>query len=199
MDIRFFRKRGKEAYLLDPAALVGVAMQALIAATPVQAGEVDNQEIKPKTNVEHQIVFTKSLPVVITNANKVEFKVETPRPPDRQPGQSAVAQRPPGGQWRGGARYLQRDGRQCVVWARAARLAIGRTPVFGQADRLRPNSDTPQVGSAVLLKEGRLGHVALVVGVTDDTITIVETNYRRGWSTERTLPRSYGRIRGYIS
>ena len=58
---------------------------------------------------------------------------------------------------------------------------------------------TPAVNAAVQLAEGWVGHVALVVNVDDDTITIRERNYK-GWNVDsyRTISRSSGDIVGFI-
>ena len=58
---------------------------------------------------------------------------------------------------------------------------------------------TPQVNAAVQLAEGYVGHVALVTGVGNGTITIRERNYA-GWNVDdyRTLSSSSGEIVGYI-
>lgn len=59
---------------------------------------------------------------------------------------------------------------------------------------------TPQVGAIIVTSESRLGHVGIVEAVNyDGTITISEMNYS-GFAriTTRTIPTSYGAIKGYI-
>lgn len=62
-------------------------------------------------------------------------------------------------------------------------------------------SDTPEVGDLLITSEGArtIGHVALVEKVTPDTIVISEMNFMGyGYMTERTIPLSYSKIKGYI-
>lgn len=52
------------------------------------------------------------------------------------------------------------------------------TPIF-------INSQTPTVGAVAVQR----GHVAIVVGYTDTTVTIKEGNFKPGYLTQRTVPR----------
>ncbi len=61
------------------------------------------------------------------------------------------------------------------------------------------NSDTPSVGSVVVLDEGEIGHIAIVLMVYSDSILIAEQNYFGRWIVdERELSLDYERIIGYI-
>lgn len=68
------------------------------------------------------------------------------------------------------------------------------------ASQLRPVTDTPTVGSVVLeyFPASGLYHVALVVAVTDETITVWEANYERCKVGTRVVRRDSTRILGYI-
>ena len=52
-------------------------------------------------------------------------------------------------------------------------------PVSGDAWNLKPNSQTPEVGSVALFHyPNRLGHAALVIAVYDDFFMVEEANFR---------------------
>lgn len=60
-------------------------------------------------------------------------------------------------------------------------------------------SDTPLVGAVIVTTESRWGHVAIVRGVGDATVTFEEMNYLGRWRVStRTLSRIDPRIRTYI-
>lgn len=60
------------------------------------------------------------------------------------------------------------------------------------------NSTTPTIGATVILNEGYYsGHLATVVGIDNNTITIIEGNYKRCKVTIRTLPKNSYKIIGY--
>lgn len=60
-------------------------------------------------------------------------------------------------------------------------------------------SDTPVVGSIIVTRESRYGHVAVVTSFTETVVTIQESNVRGlGVISTRTLSRSDPRIRTYI-
>lgn len=58
---------------------------------------------------------------------------------------------------------------------------------------------TPAIGAVIQTSEGRIGHVAVVVGVTENSLTIREANYK-GWNvvSTRTISASAPYIVGYI-
>lgn len=59
--------------------------------------------------------------------------------------------------------------------------------------------DTPQVGAIIVTSESAAGHVGIVSAVNGDQITITEMNYHGfGVISSRTIPTSYGAIKGYI-
>jgi len=61
------------------------------------------------------------------------------------------------------------------------------------------NADKPEVGGVVVLSESRLGHLALIKGVTKEGVEVVEQNYEGLYKvTERIIPFSYEKIIGYI-
>lgn len=68
---------------------------------------------------------------------------------------------------------------------------------FGQAKRHPINTSVPSVGATVVTYEGAIGHVAFVKEVHTDYIVIEETNYIRGWYTQRKLPIGSKVIKGY--
>lgn len=70
--------------------------------------------------------------------------------------------------------------------------------IYGNANQQIPNSKEPIVGSVVILKGGKLGHVALVLEVRDDSIVIVESNYKPCQITYRVIPKSSSIIKGYL-
>lgn len=68
----------------------------------------------------------------------------------------------------------------------------------GYPKRLLPASQTPEVGSAILLNEGWTGHIGQVISYTEDTVTFRECNFIPGKCGTRTLPLTSTDIRGYI-
>lgn len=61
------------------------------------------------------------------------------------------------------------------------------------------NTTEPIIGDIVVLNESRLGHVAVIKGIYDDSILITEQNYNvRYIISERTISKSYPYIVGYI-
>jgi hypothetical protein len=61
------------------------------------------------------------------------------------------------------------------------------------------NSDIPNIGSIVVLNEGAIGHLAVVIKIDNDTITISEQNYiGRYIISQRELPLNYKNIVGYV-
>ncbi len=57
----------------------------------------------------------------------------------------------------------------------------------------------PKVGAIVVTSESAWGHVGMVTGVSESEVTITEMNYIGfGVVSTRTVPISYGAIKGYI-
>lgn len=93
-------------------------------------------------------------------------------------------------------------GGQCVAWIqRYLKLTPQKYPgFFNNADGIMPKDKTPQVGSAVLTKEG-LYHVALIIDIQGNDLILAESNYK---GTElltkgRRLPMNSIKIRGYYN
>lgn len=78
----------------------------------------------------------------------------------------------------------------CYAWVQSQR-SVPRTRT-GNAGTTPTNAKNPSIGAAAVMK----GHIAIVVGFDDKTVTIHEANYRHGYLTERKIPRSV--IYGYV-
>lgn len=84
----------------------------------------------------------------------------------------------------------QRDDRECVIFARSqvSSLPYG---LFSYQDKLDIINDRrPRVGSVAIIRVRRgsnaqYGHVAVVVGVTDTSITLSEANWKQGYRQYR--------------
>jgi len=72
------------------------------------------------------------------------------------------------------------------------------TPV-GFARNWPKNTDTPVVGGVVITNEGWAGHVAYIMEVTTETITVKEGNFRRCALSTRIIPLTSPVILGYWS
>ncbi len=81
----------------------------------------------------------------------------------------------------------------CVTYVRQFR----DFPPIGMAKNLPITSKTPSVGAIMVTSESYAGHVALVIGVTDTTVTIKEANFVPCQKDERTLNINDKRIKGY--
>jgi hypothetical protein len=89
-------------------------------------------------------------------------------------------------------------GGQCVTFAREF---TGATPdvVGGLARNVQTSTTTPEIGAIVKTDESRFGHLAVVIGMDGDTLTVVESNYH--WNERidiRELPATDPKIVGYI-
>jgi hypothetical protein len=85
----------------------------------------------------------------------------------------------------------------CVLYVKAkSGINVGSV---GYARNWPINSQTPKVGSIIVTSESRVGHVALVTSVGNNTVSITEANYKRCQEGTRTLPISSPVIRGYFS
>ena len=77
-----------------------------------------------------------------------------------------------------GERMDGRHGGECVEFIQRLFESYYTDPGFrGHASAIVPNSDVPEVGSAVL-ERGRIGHAALVTEVTNKEIVVVESNWK---------------------
>lgn len=85
---------------------------------------------------------------------------------------------------------------QCVIYAQSKGLKLQG---YGYARNYPTNSDTPNVGGFIKTNESSAGHLAYIVGIDGDNITIEESNYRRGYITRRTLNIADPIIKGYIN
>lgn len=68
---------------------------------------------------------------------------------------------------------------------------------YKYAGRIPTNSDQAKEGGLVITNEGRVGHVAVVTEVRDDSIVIEEANYIRGKITKRVIAKGSNVIKGY--
>ena len=67
----------------------------------------------------------------------------------------------------------------------------------GFARTIEDNTSTPVIGAVVLTRESGYGHAAVLISVTETTITFVESNYIRNTIGIRTLSIRDKRIKGY--
>ena len=81
----------------------------------------------------------------------------------------------------------------CVLFVRS--LGVD---AYGSAGSIKPNSTEPFAGGAVLLREGKIGHVAYILDVQKDGIVIMESNFIPCKITFRFIPFDYGQIKGYL-
>lgn len=87
------------------------------------------------------------------------------------------------------------DPHNCVKLAQLKGLKLNG---YGAAKNYPTNSDTPQIGGFVKTDESSLGHLAVVIGVTSDSIKIEESNYLKTSLDQRTIKLDDPRIVGYI-
>ena len=86
---------------------------------------------------------------------------------------------------------------QCVMALRNY-YGISRSEVQGMAKYTKPNTQTPKVGSIIILKMSRVGHVGIVIKVDGDLVTYFDSNGQ--WTQRgaiRTIIKSDRRIAGY--
>lgn len=81
----------------------------------------------------------------------------------------------------------------CVTYIRQFR----DFPPIGAARNMPILTQTPYIGAIMVTNESSAGHVALVVGITDTTVTIREANYIPCAKSTRTLNINDLRIKGY--
>lgn len=62
------------------------------------------------------------------------------------------------------------------------------------------NTKNPQAGDVVVLREGKVGHVALIESVSSQSLNLIEQNYKgRYVVSRRTIPKDYARIEALVS
>ena len=83
----------------------------------------------------------------------------------------------------------------CVIFAR---WYLNREEIRGIAGAIKPSSQEPKIGSVVLLREGELGHTAVVIGIEGDTLYLLEANYTPCKLTTRQMKIGDSKIKGYI-
>ena len=87
----------------------------------------------------------------------------------------------------------------CISYAR--KVSEYSPPVVKQAIDIPVISTTPKIGGWILFRAGKVyskyGHAGIVVSFDDNTVTILERNYRRCQITKRTVDRRDVLIRGY--
>ena len=92
-------------------------------------------------------------------------------------------------------------GGECVLWLKKYLNTKETAPTFrGTAGDIQPTSQTPEVGSIVLLREGAEGHSALVIAMDDTDIYIADSNYNGDGIIHkgRKIEKGSARIRGYV-
>jgi surface antigen len=83
----------------------------------------------------------------------------------------------------------------CVTFAKA-KSGINVGPI-GVARNHPINKQDPDIGAIVVLREGPVGHVAVVTHETSTHITIDEANYQPCKRSSRVLDKNYTNIRGF--
>lgn len=89
-------------------------------------------------------------------------------------------------------------GGQCVTFARKF-AEMPAELVSGTAKYVPTNSQTPELGAIIKTNESKYGHLAVVIGIEGENLTLVESNY--AWSGQisvRVINASDKRILGYI-
>ena len=67
-----------------------------------------------------------------------------------------------------------RRGGQCVVFIQ--NQFKPNKDFTGIAGKIKPNATDPKIGQVVITKEGQVGHVALIINITDKTLVLAESN-----------------------
>lgn len=86
---------------------------------------------------------------------------------------------------------------QCVAFVQAH----GFSGYNGNAGTWRRyiNTDSPRAGDAIVLREGSVGHIALVESVASQSYNLVEQNFLgRYIVSRRTISKDYANIVGFI-
>jgi len=92
--------------------------------------------------------------------------------------------------------YADRNvGYNCVAFAKQRGFSQSG---FYLARNIKVNSEIPKIGGFVVTYESVWGHVAEVVGIGNDTITVHDSNVIPGYVTERVINASRG-IKGYVN
>ncbi len=90
-------------------------------------------------------------------------------------------------------------GGACVTFARNFTKA---TPdiVGGMAKNVATNTTTPEIGAIVKTSESRWGHLAVIIAINDQTLTVVDSNYELdGIIHIRQISVTAPYIKGYLS
>ena len=91
---------------------------------------------------------------------------------------------------------FQDNTNNCQAWVQKQGYRVGG---YGSAGRIPTNSDTPRAQGLVITRESSWGHVAIVVAVSGDYITIRESNVIKGWIDERTIEwKNNNKIKGFV-
>lgn len=94
-------------------------------------------------------------------------------------------------------------GGQCVEFIQRLLGTFYTFPAFrGIARDIRPSTTTPAIGEAVLLRDGPLGHAALIYAIDGDELVLLESNLNGtseliSWG--RRMPINSPTIRGYFA
>lgn len=85
----------------------------------------------------------------------------------------------------------------CVIALRE-RFSVPKSQVQGAAKSTKPNTQTPEIGSVIILKMSAYGHVGIVIKVDGDSVTYFDSN--GDWTFRgaiRTINVADKRISGY--
>lgn len=88
----------------------------------------------------------------------------------------------------------------CVLTARKFNSDLPRGLYSLSQKKRIINSDEPTIGATVITNEGNwTGHAATVIGIDNETITLLEANYKRCKVTTRVLDKDSKKIVGYYT
>lgn len=83
----------------------------------------------------------------------------------------------------------------CVQFAK---WYLGRqNESWGNANQIKPTTDTPYIGGQVLTKEGLYGHLAVITDIRDGKLYLIEANYIPCGRSSRELSLDSSLIRGF--
>lgn len=102
-------------------------------------------------------------------------------------------------------KYIDREGEiggECVEFIQREYDSYYTFPDFrGHASNIKPNSDEPKIGSAILTREwSGVGHASIVGDIIDGEIILIESNYHSDKKIQigRKINVKDSRIRGYF-
>lgn len=88
----------------------------------------------------------------------------------------------------------------CVLTARKFNSDLPRGLYSLSQKKRIINSKEPTIGATVITNEGNwTGHAATVIGIDNETITLLEANYKRCKVTTRVLDKDSKKIVGYYT